>query len=536
MKRKKEDMLQFTKDVKLVTTWDGREIPRENCKRIDGEYYEVDVDCFLVENSKGEYKWTRKNTGRIAFNYELQKWELTKKLRDNPDYVEGIIDTNGNKGYFIINPYKNVVICDTYTDDHQAGIPCLNADIAIKMGYLEYFKTGCYVPKKTADKKALEAKNVWKYKGGKKLNYNADESNNQFLSIIQEYGKLKNKIPLGPNTLQAAKLFGNYTFGIEAESCNGFIPPQLLAPLGLVPLKDGSLRWEDGTEPYEYTTIPLSGTHGLETVKLQFQELSKRCEFNHKCSMHIHIGGITKRTEEFVIALYKLAYNIQDEVFLMFPDYKSYPERYEFHKNYCQKLPNLELDKYKFNEKLTPTEGKKRVKQAFDRIYWWASDQYINSTNEEWNLHTMKHPKGQMDKWNYAARYSWLNFNNYLFSHRETVEWRIHTPTFNYIKVTNWLFIVNAIVQFAEQFTNEILRDEVTFNLETILSCYKNYFFKSFYENTYSESVANYLIDYCKDRKHMCNYALEKGDGMGKEEFKKDSKYTFSSSGLNSLF
>lgn len=529
-------MIEFTKVVKNVTTFDGREVARDKCKRIDGQYYEVDVDCFLVENEKGEFKWTRKNTGRIAYNYESKKWELTKKLRENPDLVEGIIDEQGNRGYFNLNPYTNTVICDSHMTKHTMGTPCLNVEVAEKMGYLEYFGTGCYVPKTIGDKRTLQKKAVYKYDGGKKLNYNADNNNKQFLNIIQEYNKIKYKLPYSPNTTQATKLFGNYSFGIEYESYTGFIPPQLLAPLGIVPLKDGSLRHEDGTEPYEYTTIPLAGEAGLETIKLQCKELTKRCDFNHKCSMHIHIGGLNKRTEEFVVALYKLAYNIQDEVFLMFPDYKTNPEKYGFHKNYCQKLPNLELGRFDFKEQLTPTRAKEKIKKAFDAIYWWASDQTVNSTNQEWNLHTLRHPKGEMDKWNYSARYVWLNLNNYLFSTRQTIEFRNHTPTFNFTKVSNWLFITSAIIQFAEQFTNEILRDEVPYTLESILSCYKNYFFKSFYENDYSNNVANYLIDYCNFKKQQSKEALEKGDGLGKIEFREDAKFIFESSGINTIY
>lgn len=527
-------------DIKEVENFEGKMVPRDECKRIDGKYYQVNVDCFLVENEKGEYKWTRKNTGRIAYDYEMQKWDLTKRLREKPDYVEGIYNTNGDKGYFTLNPYKNVTITESFDKDRDEGVICLDESIALKLGYSENYATGCYVNTSglsATNKKYLVKKDIHKY-NIKKLAYNADENNNHYLKIVQEYNKTKHKIEKGSLTQQAAKLLGSYSMGIEYETSNGYLPPNLLGPLGIVPLKDGSLREENGREPYEYTTVPLSGELGLETIKMQCDELSKRCEINQKCSLHIHIGSIPKRSMEFVIALYKLAYNIQDEIFEMFPAYKSNPEGYGFHKNYCNKLPNLHLEQERFNiPNLKPQQAKEIVKSAFDKIYWWASDNAVRNTDDYWNLNTMKHPKGEMEKWCYTSRYSWLNFHNFLFSRRCTMEFRCHTPSLNFVKTSNWLFITTAIIQFAEQFTNEILRDEVTYNLDTILDCYKNYFFKSFYENDYSTGVANYLKDYVKFRKECMKKDIENGDGFGTSiEFKKDSKFQFASQGLNSIY
>jgi len=541
MSRTKKDMITIHKnDIKEVENFEGKLVPREDCKRIDGKYYQVNVDCFLIPNEKGELKWTRKNTGRIAFDYDMQKWDLTKRLREKEEYVEGIIDEKGNKGYFTLNPYVNVTITENANDDSSGGTICVNSTVAEKLGYSEYYGTGCYIntaPLSASGKKSLKKIDIYRYPKLKKLAYNADDDNNHYLKIIAEYNKHKSKMPISPSTMQAAKLFGNYSFGIEAESCNGFIPPNLLGPLGIVPLKDGSLRDGD-REPYEYTTIPLSGELGLETVKLQFEELNKRCEINKQCSLHIHIGSIPKRSMEFVIALYKLCYKIQDEVFEMFPAYKTNPENFGFHKNYCHKLPNLNLDEEKFNTaNLKPQDAKILVKSAFDKIYHFWSDNTVRYTDGIWNLDNRQHPKGKLNKWDYQSRYSWCNMHNFLFSHRSTIEWRCHTPTMNFIKTSNWLFITTAIVQFAEQFTNEILKDDVEYTLENILGCYRNYFFKSFYENDYSNQVADYLIDYVRFRKQMMKKDIENGDGFGTSiEFKKDSKFEFESHGLKSLY
>ncbi len=532
-------MISLTKiDSNLVTTFDGREVPKEDCKRIDGDYYEMNVDCFLIETEKGELKWNRINNGRIAFDYENNKYDLTKRLREKEDYTFGIIDDKGTKGYFKVNVFKNAILLDNALEEYDTGTLCVNKDIAEKLGYIEYFGNGCYVKKGTVRNPQQKVLN--NYKKVKKLSYNADEGNSLFLNVVKEYNKHKRFIEYSPNTGAAAKLLGNYSFGCELESSNGTIPYQLLGPLGLVPLKDGSLRDEQGREPYEYTTIPLSGEAGLETLKLACIELSKRCEFNEKCSLHVHIGGVKKRTEEFVIALYKLGFNIQKEVFQMFPDYKTNPDKWvkDYHKNYCQFLPDLGLNQLDFRQKLTPPQAKQLVKTAFDKIYWFASDQMVNTTDpHNFNLHSFQHPKGVADKWNYSSRYHWINFMRYIFHRSETIEFRNSTPTFNHTKTSNWLFISLAIVQFAEQFTNEILKDEVPYTLENILSCYKNNFFKSFYETDYNHQVANYLTQYCNFRKDEMKKCIEKNDGWGRSiEFKKDLDFSFNASGLNSIY
>ncbi len=425
-------MIQISKktDDILVTTWDGREVPLEKCKRIgktNPQYYEINVDCFYVLHPSG-YRWTRLNTGKIAYSHESKKYELITTLQNNNELVNGIIDANENKGYFKFNPYTTVVLVDNHLESPENGTLCLNKELANDLGYHEYFGSGLYVKEK--DKKriaSLSKIQLYKYKGVNKLNYNADNNNKMFLNIIKEYQQNKKFINISPNTEQAAKLLP-YSFGIEYETSNGFIPKQSLSLLGVVPLKDGSLRKENGEEPYEYTTIPLEGAYGLETIKMLSNELNKRCEFDHKCSLHIHLGNLKKRTPEFVIAFYKLCYNLQDEIFSMFPAYKNHPEKYvaNFHKNYCQKLPDLNLDQFNFSTIKSPKDAKLMTKEAFDLIYRYMCDGVVSVTDDYYNLSNTVHPKGDIDKWNYMARYHFVNLVPYLFSNKKTIEFRFN--------------------------------------------------------------------------------------------------------------
>lgn len=51
------------------------------------------------------------------------------------------------------------------------------------------------------------------------------------------------------------------TFGIEFETSKiKFVPNDILMKYGLIPLRDGSIRG------YEYTTIPLTGTEGIQDL------------------------------------------------------------------------------------------------------------------------------------------------------------------------------------------------------------------------------------------------------------------------------
>lgn len=178
--KKKEEMIQINKnDIKEVENWEGKMVPRDECKRIDGKYYQVNVDCFLVQNEKGEFKWTRKNTGRISYDVEMQQWELTKKLRDKPDYVEGIFNEKGDKGYFTLNPYLNVTISQDFQSAGEDGVICINQKVAEALGYQEHLGNGYFMSVKglsPAGKRSFNKKDIHKY-NIKKLAYNADENN-----------------------------------------------------------------------------------------------------------------------------------------------------------------------------------------------------------------------------------------------------------------------------------------------------------------------------------------------------------------------
>lgn len=515
---------------------------RGDVRFIAGKFYIPDVTCFRIRKSDGTYNYFRYDSGMIGYNVEENRWDLIGNLENDSTLIKGVYNEKGNFGYFKINPFKNVHLVEDASERMTSSVPCLNQDIAEKLGYVESVGTGVWVNKKnitTSKLIKLQEKAVFKY-DKTNINYNADESNNTYLNILNEYNKNKHLIDITGNTAAAAKLLDNYTFGFEIETSNGTIPKNLIGALGVVPLKDGSLRDERGIEPYEYTTIPLTGEKGLETMRLLSKELNKRCEFNSKCSVHIHISGVNQISEDFCIALYKLCYNIQDQVYALFPAYKTNPEKYvaNFHKNYCAKLPKINFIEGSAYKNVTKSVYNKLITKDFDQLYYYLSDNMINKTDETFNLNSFQHPKGQTQKWNLHARYHWVNLVPFIFTRKRTVEWRLHTPTLNFAKLSSWLFICSAIMKFVENNKSKIITEEIQYDFYSILAGYINNFGKSSYIDEYGQFVSEYLIEYCKMREDLMKKDLEiRGDAFGNSiEYEGEKKFNFSFKGQETLY
>lgn len=44
-----------------------------------------------------------------------------------------------------------------------------------------------------------------------------------------------------------------------------------------------------------------------------------------------------------------------------------------------------------------------------------------------------------------------------MFNHKRTIEWRLHTPTFNYKKVRNFILIIEAVANFVKNNKDSII-------------------------------------------------------------------------------
>tara|TARA_R110000850_G_scaffold1714_22_gene9250 strand:- start:54 stop:1625 length:1572 start_codon:yes stop_codon:yes gene_type:complete len=515
---------------KTVTTAAGNIVPREGVRRIKGEFYEVDKECFRIKSPKGELYWYRVASGKIGYVVEKNAWDLLSRILDSEErMIQGVYHEGPDLGYF---PQKKDTTVFLYS---KVGTktPCYSEEVATSLGYIQSKNNSYFMHPNEFKLSEITRKAVYRYKE-LKINYGANEGSTTFVNINNKYGKAYKNIKVSDNTTELYKMLGNLTFGIEFETCNGVVPVRKLGALGLVPLKDGSLRDAEGREPYEYTTVPLQGPRGLETIKNITKELTEYCEVNEKCSLHVHLGGF-ERTEKMILALYMLSYTVQKEFLAMMPGYKIDPVRsIGSSKNYCQMLPDLGLRANNIFVDNDSNNVKERTRTFFNKIFSWTTDNKLSAMDANYNLTSYNHPSGA--KWNQHARYHHINFVSPIFSRSGTLEFRLHPPTTNFTKTINWLMICASLIKFAQNNTDDIIKgkyDKIT--LSDLVAGYKNDF-GNVPPSKRREEVATYLQNYIKFRIDL--FKPSNKDILGKKsiEFEKDAAFTFKDKELDNLF
>ena len=467
-----------------VVTVSGKTLPRNKCRFISNQYYEIGIDCFLMEDGK----WHRKNNGKIEFDHETKKYVLL----ENTSLINGAVGVGSGGqefelGYFSANPAKNVFVFSS----SYGTISCLNEDIPVQCGYKEAMSSGVFYKGMSAaelNKKAINGRYSFN------LEYSSAPKLKVFSGSHAEHYSPKNNV----NT-KFFKELGDTSFGFEFETENGYIPERHLFRNGLIPLRDGSLR-HDNIEPYEYTTIPLSGSVGLHTLVDDVELLKKHTTIGHKCSLHLHVGGFTP-TKELVIAAHKLMIRTQDEIYSLFPSNYKFTSNNGFKsKDYCAPTKNIKFAK-------TDT-----VDDKFMRIF----NHYAGTSSTFKGFGRENHPKDRSNtrKWEVNERYFGLNFIPFIWGPTGTFEWRMHLPTQNINKIVNWLFIASGILKFADKYKDSIANDEFNMkpaSLEYIL------------RDIYSKELADILVAYMAFRVNLVNMMETKlGDVIGDYELKHD--------------
>ena len=460
----------------LVTTISGKSIPRKLCRFIDGKYYETNVDCFLMDDER----WHRINNGKIAFDNECKRWVLL----DRVSLYEGIIGLDENKsakyGSFSLNPAKNVVV---------NGVMCMSDEIPEQLEYVEEISTGAFYPKGKLSPDRLNKKAIGQ-RYSFDLSYSASSKIGQFKESYDKYYKLRDNYSIKP---RFASELGSASYGFEIESDNGYIPERLCFRNGLIPLRDGSLRHDD-VEPFEFTTIPLSGEKGLYTMIDIAELIQKYTTISKRCSLHLHIGGY-KQSKEYVVAMHRVMLRIQDELYSMFPsNYRFTSENGFKQKDYCAPIKNIRLLK------------SNSIEDNFNALYNYYSggNGYFEGFGEK------NHPldRDNRAKWNIVQRYYLQNCIPFIWGKSGTYEWRIHTITQNPHKILNWLFICNAVMAYVGKYKDEIANfsDLRSVNLSTIFS------------DVYSSELATILSGYIQWRK---DYMVDM-DPQGDKELAED--------------
>lgn len=216
-----------------------------------------------------------------------------------------------------------------------------------------------------------------------------------------------------------------YSFGLEFETSQGYVPEDICFRDGLIPLRDGSISG------IEYSTVILEGNRGISLMEQQLESLRKHTDFNKECALHIHMGGFPLEKDK-LFNLYRLCKYLEPEISSIVPKYTFHTSQYKAnHKDYCNPLGSY-----------------RNFEQMYEHL---VGRKFFNDF-------TQPHPNDirREAKWRIPSRYYWVNFVNALcYNVNKTIEFRFLRPTYNFQKIVLWLYILNAILRFAEEHMTE---------------------------------------------------------------------------------
>jgi hypothetical protein len=463
--------------MKSVTTVSGKKIPFFKAKKFKLGFYEIDTECVKLNG-----KYWRVGVS-VEYDHNKKRFDFKKNL------FEGFIAKN-QKGYFSIDSTTIELIKPWYSNTwggrnalivsnlKSTEIYYLNKHVAILNGLvrLPYFDVWV----KPINEQGVDVLNqLYPYANSKGV-YNTEElPKSNFLNLTKisnnNFEKMSNNKKI--KYLTKALKFDNYNFGIEYETSNGSLSIVKELDLGLIALSDGSLK-ENGLAPLEYTSVVIKGSNLITAIHKHTKALNYNCEFGIKCALHLHISNFKI---DYITNLYSILYNIQDELFTLFPINRTNPKKFnDDAKEYCKKLPEL--------QDLTLLN----IAKVF-------ADNNILAMSDDEILSVIKSKSAPyIRKWNNPNRYYFVNLYNLLFKPSETVEFRIHEGTFNKHKIIYWAAFCIAILKAAENNeTNLTITEILDFYIDSVIrEKMRNYFEKRamfFKKLNNIEDIKNYM-------------------------------------------
>lgn len=344
---------------KLVKDYLGNLVPKSKAHKIHDKYYVEGESCFLMEDNQ----WYRiTSTDKIVFDHYKSKYIMV----GTTTLLKGIINEKGEEGMFSEN--DDSIVCKNKATGKITNV--LNEKIALILGYKESIFDGVFYDMASitdADLiKWFNKKNIPTNERSKSYNLESDPERKKQLE--EQYAKLELRI--SPMAKRLSKFIGDYSFGMEAEVINGFIPRRIRNRLGLKALKDGSLRSDNG-EGIEIVSMPMKGAKGIETIREFCKELNKRCEVNNYCSVHFHFGNVPK-DKLYTLSLYNLGIKLQNEMVKYFP-YSRFNSIKADGKIYCKLLQPLGVHFDSILKQKSEETFQKTVVNEFDKIYKWLN-------------------------------------------------------------------------------------------------------------------------------------------------------------------
>lgn len=472
-----------------VTTYSGKIAYENECHLFPEGYFiigneeiENSGECYKINN-----KFYKSNTGYIIYNHSVNRYEI----KNISIHIEGIISCHNDKlqtGWF-----NNSFMF--YLKNIEKMIPVLNYKIFNNNKFIKFNYDQGYF-------ELVENKKVNSFLHKKHIDYSVKSSlsydcSNIIDDYVKSYKKHSKNFIISENVKKYYKNLNGLSFGVEFETSKGYIKPEICKKVGLIPLRDGSI---DGLE---YVTVPLQGKEGLESLKKSTELLDFLTETNDSCSLHYHIGNIP-RTEEFIIALFRLLVYNQREIFDMFPVYKEKNFKVK-RKAYTKPLDSLLL--LDLDSKITEDN----IKENFDVLYRFFSGglNYASVNNDLNNIKCHPSDPRGTRKWNIKSRYYWVNFVPLIFGNKKTIEFRIHTSTTDTNKVINFLYIIAGLINFAKKNQKSLLKDNKLKKLT--LSEILNF--------TYPNSLSKNLYKYVNFRKEITNAYTKENIVINEEKY-----------------
>lgn len=476
----------------VIITASGQKEYRKNCARINNKYYIKDLEC--KQNDIGEWVIIE-NT---IYDHELKIYKpSTYRL------YHGIVGVKEDKsleyGYFTRNIYRN--------RETSQGL-CINIEALANIDYVEDISNDFIIINPSLEEKRLALKIKHRNKNFENCTYNIEENIGEFNYKINSHEKYPTKI--SKQIKKYSSFLENFTWGIEAETNKGYIPFTEQCKLGIVPCKDGSLG--EGYKSCEFVTVPYQGAKGLQSTFDFAKQLSQKTLVDHSCSLHIHIGNVPQ-DRAFIVAYYKLIYQIQNELYELVPGYKVKWQGVK-NKNYCKALPYLNLYPPKI---LNKTAYNNYINDCFSLIFsFFSSEPNEIILGKEYNKKQGAHPVKY--KWNRPSRYSIVNLEPLFFSQRRTIECRLHHGVTNSQKIINWLFINIALIKYAQNNVLPILMED-PITLDNCLEVFNN--------SKRGNYLYRFLSGYVKNRKDYFKECAAKDDIMS-NDLQNDKYFSFS--------
>jgi hypothetical protein len=470
-----------------------------------GKWYKVDDPAIIFNITTGEYLHAKSNAasgltlgiidvkdGQPVNGYYIPNARFETKMF----LKEGEIPES--KGFISVEKYNSKVVC----------MPVLNTDVAMKIGtnvifgqvyndfisntLLEENKSNSYLAKLL--KKEISFINTHGYP------YSLAEHSKQTINTLIESVRTSLSDKVSENQKKLYKLMSPLSFGVELETTGGFIPDRTIWETGFVPLKDGSIKG------HEYVSIPYMNEIGIKALSEMANVALRNCSIDKFCSLHVHIGNF-KFTKREISAFYTLCYRVQQEVFDFVPPYKrdetyfaSKQQGNGKAKDHCKPLRGLNLSS-------TLSEDEK-----YEKI---ANFVIPPGHNDEAN------------KWNKKSRYFWVNMLPFM-TNGHTIEFRLHEPSLNYQKIVLWLMICAAMIKYAKQNTNNILKAESKIMFTDIFDTYKG--------TEYGDKVAGFLAEYVNFRTNNFMQLFSKGNYADDSFLKNDKKFKYEEKAFRQLF